>query len=132
MPVRATKFFKINRRQFQASGAFDPWLDVDSPLFVDPTLLEACTIPEFAGTRDLDLEYLLAHRGRQGQRFTYELVYEGENADGRARLLGLLDPARLQPVHETSRGEAPNFAGDARGDGGGVAGALPVVETLCG
>ena len=57
MPVRATKHFKIDRRQFGKLGAFDPWLDVDSPLFVDPTLLEACTIPEFVGSRDL----VLAH-----------------------------------------------------------------------
>jgi len=57
MPVRATKHFKIDRRQFGKLGAFDPWLDVDSPLFVDPTLLEACTIPEFVDSRDL----VLAH-----------------------------------------------------------------------
>jgi hypothetical protein len=52
MPVRATKHFKIDRRKFGKFGAFDPWLDVDSKLFVDPTLLEACTILEFVGTRD--------------------------------------------------------------------------------
>lgn len=57
MPVRATKHFKIDRRQFGKLGAFDPWLDVDSPLFVDPTLLEACAIPEFIGSRDLVLEH---------------------------------------------------------------------------
>jgi len=57
MPVRMTKHFKIKRREFARTGAFDPWLDVDSKLFVDPTLLEACTVPEFVGSRDLVLNH---------------------------------------------------------------------------
>ena len=37
------------------------------------------------------MEFLLAHRGRQGQTYDYELLYEGEDAEGRAQRLGLLD-----------------------------------------
>jgi len=57
MPVRATKHFEIDGRKFRRTGAFDPWLDVDSRLFVDPTLLEACPTPEFADSRSLVLSH---------------------------------------------------------------------------
>jgi DNA primase catalytic core len=78
-----------------------------------------------------ELEFLVAHRGKQGQTFSYELLYQGEDAEGRAKLLGLIDCASLQSVattatsrglEPTSRGEEPHFAGAGRGVVGGWSG----------
>ena len=44
-----------------------------------------------------DLEYMVVHRGKQGRRFVYELIYQGEGREGQPFLLGLLDPIYLQP-----------------------------------
>jgi hypothetical protein len=41
------------------------------------------------------LEYVLAHRGGPGQRFVYELLYDGEGEGGRPFLMGLIDVERL-------------------------------------
>jgi hypothetical protein len=38
---------KIARSKFEATGAFDPILDVDSLLFLDPLLLRKTRVPEF-------------------------------------------------------------------------------------
>lgn len=46
--------------------------------------------------RLVDLEYFVVHRGKQGRRFIYEMVYQGEGREGQPFLLGLLDPAKLQ------------------------------------
>jgi post-segregation antitoxin (ccd killing protein) len=43
-----------------------------------------------------ELEYVLSHRGGRGQSFVYELLYNGEGADGRPFLLGLLDTRALR------------------------------------
>ena len=43
--------------------------------------------------RLVELEYVIAHRGRNGT-FEYELLYSGED-DGRPHLCGLLDPEKL-------------------------------------
>ena len=71
-----------------------------------------------------EMEFLVAHKGRQGQAFDYELLYQGEDTEGRAKRLGLLDGADLQPVvtTTTSRGEEANFAGAGRGSVGGWSG----------
>jgi DNA primase catalytic core len=76
--------------------------------------------------RLLEMEFLVAHKGRQGQMFTYELIYQGEDAEGRARLLGLIDCEKLaattatsRGLEPTSRGLDPNFAGVGRGVVGG-------------
>jgi hypothetical protein len=92
-----------------------------------------------------ELEFLVAHRGKQGQRFCYELLYQGEEAEGRARLLGLIDCASLQVsatpgpaptttatsrgVQATSRGEAAHFAAPGRGVVGGGCGPVGAPET---
>jgi DNA primase catalytic core len=47
-------------------------------------------------TRLQELEYVLVHRGRRGQSFVYELLYQGEGEDGKAFLLGLSDPEKLR------------------------------------
>ncbi|MCZ7620798.1 MAG: CHC2 zinc finger domain-containing protein [Myxococcota bacterium] len=41
------------------------------------------------------LEYLLVHRGGPGQRFVYELLYDGQGEAGEAFLTGLLDAEAL-------------------------------------
>ena len=43
-----------------------------------------------------ELEYVLSHRAGRGQSFVYELLYNGEGADGRPFLLGLVDTAALR------------------------------------
>jgi hypothetical protein len=46
--------------------------------------------------RLIELEYLLVHRGRQGQGYVYELYYRGEGQDGAPFLPGLLDPGQRE------------------------------------
>jgi hypothetical protein len=41
------------------------------------------------------LEYLLVHRGGRGQRFVYELLWDGRGDEGAPRLNGLIDPTAL-------------------------------------
>ena len=47
-------------------------------------------------TRLVDLEYILAHRGKRGSRYVYELLYDGEGSGGTPFLMGLADPATLK------------------------------------
>jgi len=74
--------------------------------------------------RLMELEFLRAHRGKNGQTYVFELLYQGEDAEGRARLLGLIDCAALQvpapameplPTMATFRGEEANLSGGIRG-----------------
>ena len=37
-----------------------------------------------------EMEYLLVHRGKRGQSFVYELLYEGQGQDGKPFLVGLI------------------------------------------
>ncbi len=46
-------------------------------------------------TRLQELEYVLVHRGKRGQSFVYELLYQGEGEDGNTFLLGLCEPEKL-------------------------------------
>ena len=39
----------------------------------------------------MEMEYVLVHRGRRGQGFVYEMLYDGEGQDGKPFLMGLLD-----------------------------------------
>ncbi len=73
--------------------------------------------------RLVGLEYLIVHRGARGQRFVYELIYEGEGEDGQAFLPGLIEVERLESpaTMPTSRGEAEGFAGSTRPQRGGLA-----------
>ncbi len=53
-------------------------------------------------SRLVELEYVIAHRGRQGRRFVYELLYDGKGREGQPFLCGLIDPAKLlQPAPTT-------------------------------
>ncbi len=44
----------------------------------------------------VDMEYMIVHRGKQGRRFVYELLYGGEGHEGQPFLMGLIDPAKLK------------------------------------
>jgi DNA primase len=72
--------------------------------------------------RLVELEYVLVHRGRQGQSFEYELLYHGEGHDGRPFLAGLLDVETL-PAEATTgslRGLEPTLRGRFGPDSGGI------------
>ena len=43
-------------------------------------------------TRLVELEYVVAHRGKHGSRYVYELLYHGEGQTGTPFLMGLADP----------------------------------------
>jgi hypothetical protein len=64
--------------------------------------------------RLVELEYVLAHRGRNGQRFVYELLYNGEGFEGQPFLMGLIDPAHLQ--HPSSATMPMTMTKTFRGD----------------
>jgi len=52
------------------------------------------------------MEYVLAHRGMRGQSYVYELVYDGEGADGTPFLMGLIDAEALDTtVHVAAFGD---------------------------
>ena len=71
-----------------------------------------------------EMEFLLPHRGGPKQSFTYELLYTGDDAEGRARLLGLIDVESLKsmPTTPCGRGEAPMRSGCGRPAVGGWSG----------
>ena len=76
----------------------------------------------------MEMEYLLVHRGKQGQGFVYELAYDGRGNDGSPFLSGLLDVAEgggasaaststtstSRGSEATSRGSEGHFAGVGR------------------
>lgn len=43
-----------------------------------------------------EMEYLLVHRGKRGQSYTYELLYNGEGRDHKPFLMGLLEVSRIK------------------------------------
>ena len=43
----------------------------------------------------VELEYVLPHRGKNGRRYVYELLYDGAGASGQPFLTGLIDPNKL-------------------------------------
>jgi DNA primase catalytic core len=52
--------------------------------------------------RLVELEYVLIHRG-SGNRFSYELLYDGQGRDGQPFLPGLLDIAQLKQAYDEKR-----------------------------
>jgi DNA primase len=66
--------------------------------------------------RLVTLEYLLVHRGRRGQSFEYELLYDGSAFEKAPHLAGLIDvnALRSEPTTASSRGEEGQFAGSTR------------------
>ncbi|MFM0434370.1 hypothetical protein PQQ75_35580 [Paraburkholderia aspalathi] len=69
----------------------------------------------------VELEYVIAHRGRNGT-FEYELLYSGED-DGRPHLCGLLDPEKLT-IDGSRSGQGDEWSGSGRA----VAGVQSVPE----
>ncbi|MGH9424975.1 MAG: hypothetical protein ACRD2L_01520, partial [Terriglobia bacterium] len=57
MPDSITEVFGIDKEHFDATGALDALLDVDTGLFVDPHLLDAVNIPELQGAHDTFREH---------------------------------------------------------------------------
>jgi hypothetical protein len=72
--------------------------------------------------RLVSLEYLLAHHSGAGGRFAYELLYDGDAADG-VHLSGLIDAASIADATTAakSRGPQAEVAGRLRADRGVVA-----------
>jgi DNA primase len=71
-------------------------------------------------SRLVDLEYLVAHRGPNGQ-YLYELLYEGQGQDGGTFLVGLLDVAALRCEYDPPRSapEGERSEPEAARSGGG-------------
>jgi hypothetical protein len=44
-PILFSTYFKVSPQALAAAGLIDPFLNVDVPLFIDPVLLEKCSIP---------------------------------------------------------------------------------------
>jgi DNA primase catalytic core len=80
--------------------------------------------------RLVELEYVLVHRGGRGQSFVYELLWDGEGADGRPFLVGLFDPAALGRAYDSQfaglrahpSGQTAEFSGPSRPQSGPVTG----------
>ncbi len=85
--------------------------------------------------RLVQLDYVLAHAGKQGQLYAYSLRFDGDADSTQAQLAGLgmalsdpgsvpeigTKPATSRGKGSTSRGSEANFAGGSRGLRGGVA-----------
>jgi hypothetical protein len=75
MPKSVSDFLKIPVKKFDATGAFDAVLDVDSKLFIDPHLLKRTRVPELRKSyarlekRFEDILTLLAKSKREGDVF---------------------------------------------------------------
>jgi DNA primase len=71
------------------------------------------------------LEYVLAHNGRHGQRFSYELLFDGDPTETTPHLPGLVDGESLGALSATPAPTTTNFAGgeaNFAGSGGDFAG----------
>jgi hypothetical protein len=89
--------------------------------------------------RLVELEYLLPHAGRNGQRFVYELLFDGRPESDAPQMIGLIDVAALQALQErsttatsqgsepTSQGWTPNLAPTSQAARGPLAGTSSVV-----
>lgn len=52
MPISLTDEYGLDKGAYLDTGAFDVILDVDSRLFIDPSLLDLCDIEEFNGAKE--------------------------------------------------------------------------------
>jgi hypothetical protein len=60
-------------------------------------------------TKLVELEYVLVHRGRRGQQFVYELLYDGQGREGQPFLMGLIDPAKIHGYDKKYEGFISQF-----------------------
>jgi hypothetical protein len=85
--------------QLVREGATEAKLDHQEVRFTRRQVREFCGWSDFQVRTHMDrlvqLEYVLAHRGRRGQSFVYELVYGGEGRDGSPFVMGLIDVEEL-------------------------------------
>lgn len=80
--------------------------------------------------RLVDLEYILTHRGGRGQRFVYELLYDGRGQNGEPFLPCLIDVEKLKARYDPDRsGEPENRSGSGRSLVGGQSGTGQGAET---
>jgi hypothetical protein len=56
-PTLFSKHFNIDPEQLSNAGLIDPFLDVDTQLFIDPILLEKCAIPLISGDAHTKLRH---------------------------------------------------------------------------
>jgi len=59
--------------------------------------------------RLVELEYVLVHRGMRGQRFVYELLWDGKGADGAAFFMGLIDVDTLRAQQSKDEGTSESL-----------------------
>lgn len=87
-------------------------LDREDVRFTRREIREFCGWSDFQVRTHMDklvtLEYVLAHRGRRGQCFVYELVYAGEGQDGNPFVMGLIDVDELKQQENECKFEHPN------------------------
>jgi hypothetical protein len=57
MPRKISTLLKVSSSDLAKKGAFDGFIDIDSRLHVDPSLLTVCSIPEFQNTHKDFQEY---------------------------------------------------------------------------
>ena len=57
MSISLADFYKIDEDLFEASGAFDPILNIDTRLFIDPALLRGVSTEELKGSEGRLKEY---------------------------------------------------------------------------
>jgi DNA primase len=86
--------------------------------------------------RLVQLEYVLAHAGKQGQLYAYSLRFDGDADATQAQLAGIgmtltapTDASTSRGKTITSRGSDPNFAPPSRGVRGGIAAPSRGAET---
>jgi DNA primase len=81
--------------------------------------------------RLVELESVLVHRGKNGVRFEYELVFDGGGSAEHPHLAGLVDVEALQSASTTGtwRGSPPNLAGTWRPPGGHLTGTWRGAQT---
>jgi DNA primase len=85
--------------------------------------------------RLVTLEYVLTHHGGRGQRFVYELLYNGDIDHSGKHLMGLIDIESLQSITTTKSFEGktrefgPPFEGHLRPICGGFEGTESAVRT---
>ena len=66
--------------------------------------------------RLVNMEYVLAHRGKRGQSYEYELLYRGEGQEGESFLMGLIDVKALKkntPKPKSNNSTVESLGGDA-------------------
>src|SRR5258708_3695866 len=75
---RLSDVLKVDAAKMKKAGVFDGYVAVDSPVYIDPRLLENCANPEFKGSRKrLDAHFdgiftLIRNIETEGDRFWLE------------------------------------------------------------